>query len=61
MVDFTALGDPVNLSARMQQHAAGGEVLVASGVADDLMGGAPRRPLRLRGYDKPVETFVLRA
>ncbi|MCV7028571.1 adenylate/guanylate cyclase domain-containing protein [Mycobacterium sherrisii] len=61
VVDFTALGDPVNLSARMQQHAAGGEVLVASGVADDLMGGAPRRPLRLRGYDKPVETFVLRA
>ena len=24
VVDFTALGDPVNVAARMQQHAAGG-------------------------------------
>ena len=37
VVDFTALGDPVNITARMQQHAAGGELLVASGVADELM------------------------
>ena len=34
VMDFTALGDPVNVTARMQQHAAGGELLVASGVAD---------------------------
>jgi 16S rRNA (cytidine(1402)-2'-O)-methyltransferase len=33
VVDFTALGNPVNVSARMQQHAAGGELVVASGVA----------------------------
>ena len=26
VVDFTALGDPVNVAARMQQHAAGGEL-----------------------------------
>lgn len=60
VVDFTALGDPVNLSARMQQQAAAGELLVASGVADHLMAGAPRRRLQLRGYDRPVETFALR-
>ena len=36
VVDFTALGDPVNITARMQEHAAGGELLVASGVADQL-------------------------
>jgi adenylate cyclase len=61
VVDFTALGDPVNVSARMQRHAAGGELLVASGVADDLMTGAPRRQLDLRGCGQPVDAFVLTA
>jgi adenylate cyclase len=61
VVDFTALGDPVNVSARMQQHAAGGELLVASGVADDLMMEAPRRQLGLRGYGSPLDAYVLGA
>jgi adenylate cyclase len=43
----------------MQQHAAGGELLVASGVADDLMTKAPRRELNLRGCVRPVDAFVL--
>src|SRR5215213_10161538 len=60
VVDFTALGDPVNVSARMQQHAAGGELLVASGVADELMVKAPRRALNLRGHEQPVDAFVHR-
>ncbi len=63
VVDFTALGDPVNVAARMQQHAAGGELLVASGVADELIsangGERPRRSLNLRGHDRPVGAFVL--
>lgn len=59
VVDFTALGDPVNVAARMQQHAAGGEMLVTSGVADDLMTNAPRRPLNLRGHPEPIDAFVL--
>lgn len=59
VVDFTALGHTVNVSARMQQHAAGGELLVASGVADELMGTAPRRRLNLRGHDQPIDSFVL--
>ena len=59
VVDFTALGDPVNVSARMQQHAAGGELLVASGVADGLTTKASRRELNLRGCGRPVDTFVL--
>jgi adenylate cyclase len=61
VVDFTALGDPVNVSARMQQHAAGGELLVASGVADDRMTHSPRRQLDLRGCQDPVDAFVLGA
>nr|WP_082978223.1 adenylate/guanylate cyclase domain-containing protein [Mycobacterium gordonae] len=61
VVDFTALGDPVNVAARMQQHAAGGELLVAAGVADERVGTAPRRPLNLRGHAAPVDAFVLGA
>ena len=59
VVDFTALGDPVNVAARMQQHATGGEMLVASGVADDLIAKAPRRTLDLRGHEQPIDAFVL--
>lgn len=59
VVDFTALGDPVNVSARMQQHAAGRELLVASGVADELMAKTPRRALNLRGHEQPIDVFVL--
>jgi adenylate cyclase len=58
VVDFTALGDPVNVAARMQQHAAGGELLVAAGVADELMGKRLRRTLNLRGHDQPLDAFV---
>jgi len=61
VVDFTALGNPVNVSARMQQHAVGGELVVASGVADELMAGAARRALNLRGHDQPIDAFVLGA
>jgi adenylate cyclase len=57
VVDFTALGDPVNTAARMQQHAAAGELLVACDVAGKL--DAPRRKLALRGLERPVEAFVL--
>ncbi len=59
VVDFTALGDPVNVAARMQGHARGGELLVASGVADELMAKTPRRALNLRGHEQPIDAFVL--
>jgi adenylate cyclase len=61
VVDFTALGDPVNAAARMQEHAAAGEALVAEGVDDDSVAGAPTRMLRLRGHDEPLHTHVLTA
>ena len=61
VMDFTALGDPVNVAARMQQHASGGELLVASEVADDLMAKSPRRALNLRGHEQPIDAFVLGA
>jgi adenylate cyclase len=58
-MDFTALGDTVNAAARMQQHAARGEFLVAQGVADDIAANAPRRTLSLRGRTVPLDAFVV--
>jgi adenylate cyclase len=61
VVDFTALGDPVNVAAHMQQSAGAGELLVAEGVDDGLAAGAPRRTLTVRGRERPVEAVVLTA
>lgn len=59
VVDFTALGDPVNVAARMQASAAAGELLVAEGVDDELTAGAPRRTVTVRGREQPVQAVVL--
>jgi adenylate cyclase len=58
VVDFTALGSTVNSAARIQQLAAGGELLVASGVADEMMANMQRRTLNLRGQEVPVDVLV---
>lgn len=58
VVDFTALGRPVNAAARMQQLAAGGELLVAGGVADEMTADMQRRTLNLRGQEEPINVFV---
>ena len=55
VVDFTALGDPVNVSARMQQHAAGGELLVACWSGRRAHGestAARAEPARARAADR---------
>jgi adenylate cyclase len=61
VVDFTALGDPVNVAARMQAQAAGGELLVAADVDPERTSEAPRRSLAIRGRDEPVDAVVLTA
>ncbi len=63
-VDFTALGDAVNVTARLASAAAAGELLVTDAAAgasrlDDA--DRERRPLQLRGRAEAVEAVVLRA
>lgn len=61
LVDFTALGDTIEVGARMMSSAAPGELLVAAGVDDELVAGAPQRTLAIQGLSEPVDAFVLRA
>jgi adenylate cyclase len=59
--DFTALGDPVNIAARLASEAGPGEILVSSGAAGAAKletSGLARRELELRGRDEKVEAWV---
>jgi adenylate cyclase len=62
--DFTALGDNVNIAARLASQAAAGEVLVTEATlaaAGLETGGLERRELELKGKSKPVNVRVFTA
>ena len=56
--DFTAIGDVVNVAARLQGKAGGGEILISSRVAERL-GESPgeRVELDLKGKAEPVTAY----
>ena len=61
--DFTALGDPVNTTARLASSAAAGELLVstaAAEAADRALADAERRHLDVRGRQDAIDVIVLR-
>ena len=60
--ELTAMGDIVNVTARLSSVAAAGETLVAaaSAAAAGLDSGLERRTLDLKGQTEPVEVVVLR-
>jgi len=61
--DFTALGDPVNTTARLAALAAAGELLVSVETVERghvALGPAERRSLEIRGRDAPIEVEAVR-
>jgi adenylate cyclase len=62
VLDFTALGDAVNVGARLQAHALPGEVVLAAPlyplIEEQSPGGRSDR-VAIRGRDQPVDVVVL--
>jgi len=61
--DFTAIGSPVNLAARLESQASAGEILVSpetAAEAGEQLGAAVSRTVTLKGFDEPVDARVIR-
>jgi adenylate cyclase len=62
VLDFTALGDAVNVGARLQSYASPGQVVLSSNLYDPI---APAHPgaraelLQVKGRAEPVQVAVL--
>jgi class 3 adenylate cyclase len=62
--DYAAIGNVTNLAARLCAEAAAGQILVDRKTCAALEGAfdfEPVGPLTLKGFDKPVPAFALRA
>jgi adenylate cyclase len=62
--DFTAIGSPVNMAARLESEAAAGEIVISPEVAaevSDHMREATTRVAMLKGFNEPVTIHVLAA
>ena len=62
VLDFTALGDAVNVGARLQSLASPGEVVLSSelyGLVEPDRPGARSDVVQVKGRDEPVQVAVL--
>jgi adenylate cyclase len=64
VVDFTALGDPINVAARLQAAASGGQLVVAEGLDEQLTALLPHarhEVVTVRGRQEAVPVLIATA
>jgi len=64
-MDFTAIGDTVNLGARLCSNAAGGQVLISASVRDRVAAAEGLtierlEPLKVKGKAQPVDVYAVK-
>lgn len=62
MIDITALGDEVNVAARLASHAAAGEIVLSESTVSGAGLDATRlekRTLDLKGKSEPMEVWIM--
>lgn len=61
-MDYTVIGDAVNLSSRLCANAAGGQILISESTYRQLNGTFPAKrlePIRVKGKDTNVEVYEI--
>jgi len=64
LMSFTVIGDAVNMSRRLQEHAHGGQILICQQVCGLVRGYVEARPVgmvELKGHPQPEPAFEVMA